>query len=134
MTNKEQIYSVLERLGYKPQYDDDGDILMRYQLKHLFFLTQDDDEEHFVNITLPQFSSVPEGQELLYLAACNKLTRETKMTKIFIDHTFNNITATCEFFFEDEKDLEKNIIRALRILGIMRTAYHDCIKEMSDEE
>ena len=35
MTNKEQIFNVLERLGYKPQYDDDGDILMRYQLKLL---------------------------------------------------------------------------------------------------
>lgn len=133
MTNKEQIYNVLERLGYKPQYDEDGDILMRYQLKHLFFLTQDDDEEHFVNVTLPQFSSVPEGQELLYLAACNKLTRETKMAKVFIDHTLKNITATCEFFFDDEKTLEKNIIRTLRILSIMRTAYHDCIKEMSEE-
>lgn len=133
MTNKEQIYNVLERLGYKPQYDEDGDILMRYQLKLLLFLTQDDDEEHFVNVTLPQFSSVLEGQELLFLAACNKLTRETKMAKVFIDHTFKNVTATCEFFFDDEKTLEKNIIRVLRILSIMRTAYHDCIKEMSEE-
>lgn len=133
MTNKEQIYNVLERLGYKPQYDDDGDILIRYQLKLLLFLTQDDDEEHFVNVTLPQFSSVPDGQELLYLAACNKLSRDTKMAKVFIDHTFKNVTATCEFFFDDEKTLEKNIIRALRILSIMRTAYNDCIKEMSEE-
>ena len=133
MTNKEQIFNVLERLGYKPQYDDDGDILMRYQLKLLLFLTQDDDEEHFVNVTLPQFSSVPDGQELLYLAACNKLSRDTKMAKVFIDHTFKNVTATCEFFFDDEKTLEKNIIRALRILSIMRTAYNDCIKEMSEE-
>ena len=134
MTNKEQIYNVLERLGYKPQYDEDGDILMRYQLKLLLFLTQDDDEEHFVNVTLPQFSSVPEGQELLYLAACNKLTRETKMAKVFIDHTLKNVTATCEFFFDDEETLEKNIVRTLRILSIMRTAYNVCIKEMSDEE
>ena len=133
MTNKEQIYNVLERLGYKPQYDDDGDILIRYQLKLLLFLTQDDDEEHFVNVTLPQFCSVPEGQELLYLAACNKLSRDTKMAKVFIDHTFKNVTATCEFFFDDEKTLEKNIIRALRILSIMRTAYNYCIKEMSEE-
>lgn len=133
MTNKEQIFNVLERLGYKPQYDDDGDILMRYQLKLLLFLTQDDDEEHFVNVTLPQFSSVPDGQELLYLAACNKLSHDTKMAKVFIDHTFKNVTATCEFFFDDEKTLEKNIIRALRILSIMRTAYNDCIKEMSEE-
>ena len=133
MTNKEQIYNVLEHLGYKPQYDDDGDIMMRYQLKHLFFITQDDDEEHFVNITLPQFCSVPEGQELLYFAACNKLTRDTKMAKVFIDQTFKNITATCEFFFDDDETLEKNITRTLRILSIMRTTYNDCIREMSEE-
>ena len=30
MTKKEQITTVLERMGYKPMCDEDGDILIRY--------------------------------------------------------------------------------------------------------
>ena len=132
MTNKEQIFNALERLGYKPQYDDDGDIMLRYQLKHIFFLTQDDDEEHFVNVTLPQFCSFQEGEETLYLAACNKMTRETKMSKVCIDQTFRNISASCEFFYENDSTLEMNIKKALCILGVMRTAFRNCVSELSE--
>ena len=132
MTNKEQIFNALERLGYKPQYDDDGDIMLRYQLKHIFFLTQDDDEEHFVSIILPQFDDFEEGEESLYLAACNKMTRETKMTKVYVDQTFKNISASCEFFYENDSTLEMNIKKALCILGVMRTAFRNCVSELSE--
>lgn len=131
MTKKEQIMSVLVRLGYKPQYDDDGDIMLRYQLKQLFFLTDEEEEDQFVNIIFPQFYELEEGEETLHIAACNKLTRETKMAKIFIDQT-NNITATCEFFYANEDALEMCVKKALRILGVVRSDYHKCIKELSE--
>ena len=31
MTKKEQIINVLERMGYKPKIDKEGDIMLRYQ-------------------------------------------------------------------------------------------------------
>ena len=133
MTNKEQIFNALERMGYIPQYEENGDIILRFQLKYIFFLTQDDDEEHFVSITFPRFIGFQEGEEALSLAACNKLTRETKMVKVFVDQTFKSISATCEFFFDDENSLENNIARALRILSVIRTTYRDCIQEMSED-
>jgi hypothetical protein len=30
MKKKENLVAVLERMGYKPKYDDDGDILILY--------------------------------------------------------------------------------------------------------
>ena len=36
MTKKELMMSVLERMGYPPKIDDDGDIMFCYQLKTIY--------------------------------------------------------------------------------------------------
>lgn len=134
MTKKEQIFAVLERIGYKPKYDDDNDLFIIYQMKHIFFNTSDEDEDPFVNIIYPQFMELEEGQETLFLVACHKMTRETKLVKVFVDHTFNHITASCEFYYANEEALEYNIKKSLRILGVMRTAFNNTLKELNDAE
>lgn len=133
MTKKEQIINVLERMGYKPKIDKEGDIMLRYQLKTLFFLVNDDDEENFVNIILPQFAEIDDGEETLYLAACNKVTRGTRMVKVYVDQTFKNITASCEFYYANDESLEFNLQKSLSILSIIRTLYRNCIKELSED-
>lgn len=133
MTKKEQIINVLERMGYKPKIDKEGDIMLRYQLKTLFFLVNDDDEENFVNIILPQFAEIDDGEETLYLAACNKVTRGTRMVKVYVDQTFKNITASCEFYYANDESLEFNLQKSLSILAIIRTLYRNCIKELSED-
>lgn len=132
MTKTEQIAAVLERMGYKPLFDEDGDILIRYQLKHFYFFYNEADEDQFIQIVHPQFAELEEGDETIHLAACNKVTRETKMVKVFVDQTFKNVTASCEFFYSDEDDLEMNIAKALRILGVIRTSYRNVVRELSE--
>lgn len=132
MTKTEQIAAVLERMGYKPLFDEDGDILIRYQLKHFYFFYNEADEDQFIQIVHPQFAELEEGDETFHLAACNKVTRETKMVKVFVDQTFKNVTASCEFFYSDEDDLEMNIAKALRILGVIRTSYRNVVRELSE--
>lgn len=133
MTKKEQIINVLERMGYKPKIDKEGDIMLRYQLKTLFFLVNDDDEENFVNVILPQFAEIDDGEETLYLAACNKVTRGTRMVKVYVDQTFKNITASCEFYYANDESLEFNLQKSLSILSIIRTLYRNSIKELSED-
>ena len=58
---------------------------------------------------LPQLHEIDEGQETLVLAVCNKMTRELKLAKVYIDQTFKNATATCEFFYVNEESLEQNL-------------------------
>ena len=133
MTKKEQIINVLERMGYKPKIDKEGDIMLRDQLKTLFFLVNDDDEENFVNVILPQFAEIDDCEETLYLAACNKVTRGTRMVKVYVDQTFKNITASCEFYYANDESLEFNLQKSLSILSIIRTLYRNCIKELSED-
>ena len=46
MSNKkEMILQVLEKMGHKPEIDNDGDIQLRYQMKTIFVLIGNEDEQ-----------------------------------------------------------------------------------------
>lgn len=128
MTTKETIIKVLERMGYRPEIDDDGDIYFWYQMKAIYVLTNDKDD--YVSIMLPQFYDIDEGQEALVMTVCNKLTREMKMIKVFVDQTFKSVTGTCEFFYSSEEIFEQNMARTLEVFGVLRTLFRLKKKEL----
>lgn len=129
---KELILKTLEKMGYSPELDGDGDIMLHYQMKAIYVLTGDEDEP-YISMMLPQFHEIDEGKETLVLAVCNKMTRELKLVKVYIDQTFKNVTATCEFFYANEESLEQNLRNSLQMLGIVRTVFRNDMAELSDE-
>ena len=132
MTKKELIMSTLEeKMGYCPEFDEDGDIKFAYQLKTIYVMTADDDEP-YVSVMLPQFHDIEEGKETVALAVCNKMTRELKFAKVYIDHTFNHVTATCEFYYSSKKSLLQNLERSLELLGVIRTVFRNDMDELSE--
>ena len=132
MTKKELIMSTLEeKMGYCPEIDEDGDIKFAYQLKTIFVMTADDDEP-YVSVMLPQFHDIEEGKETVALAVCNKMTRELKFAKVYIDQTFNHVTATCEFYYSSKKSLLQNLERSLELLGVIRTVFRNDMDELSE--
>lgn len=131
MTKKEMILEAVESFGYKPVVDDDGDIYVRYQMKNIYFIAGQEDEP-YVMAFLPQFSDVKEGEETFTLAVCNKVTREMKLAKVYIDQTLKNVSARCEFFYNDAESLKVNVGHALNILGMIRSAYFKAKAELSD--
>lgn len=131
MKKKEMIYHILEQMGYMPEIDED-DVIVRFQMKPLVFITNEADEDPFVCILYSQFCEFEEEESALYLAACNKLTREGKLVKFFVDYSLTHVSATCEFFFEDESNLEFCIEKALRVISILRTSLRECIRELSE--
>lgn len=131
MTKKEMILEAIENLGYKPHVDDDGDICVRYQMKSVFFLTGQE-EEQYVSAILPQFSEVQEGEETMTLAICNKVSREIKLAKVYIDQTLKSVTASCEFFYTDMDSLKNNVEHSLNILGMVRSTYFKVRSEFND--
>ena len=129
MTKKEMILEAIETLGYKPHVDDDDDICVRYQMKSIFFMTGQE-EEQYISVILPQFYEVNEGEETLSLAVCNKVTRDLKLVKVYIDQTLKSVTASCEFFYTDMESLTNNVEHVLNILGMVRSAYHKAKAEL----
>ncbi len=132
MNKKELILKTLEKMGYSPEVDNDGDIMLHYQMKTIYVLTGDE-EEPYISMMLPQFHEIDEGKETLVLAVCNKMTRELKLVKVYIDQTFKNVTATCEFFYANEGSLEQNLRNSLQMLGVVRTVFRNDMAELSDE-
>lgn len=131
MSKKENVVSVLQGMGYTPQYDDDGDIHILYQMKNVFFLLNEDDEDNYISIMLPQFVDLEEGEESLALAVCNKMTRELKLAKIYVDKTFKSVTGTCEVFYANNEALEYSIKKSLRMIGLIRSQYFKYQKELA---
>ena len=65
-----------------------------------------------------------EGEETLTLAVCNKVSRDVKLAKVFIDQTLESVSVSCEFFYTDMESLKNNVKHVLNILGMVRSAYH----------
>ncbi len=131
MTKQELVYSVIQSMGYIPTIDNDGDIVFRYQMKDLYVMIGDDDDP-YLSVVFPQFYEIEDGEDALVLAACNKITRDVKMAKVYIDQTFRNVSSSCEFFYTDEESLTQNITQSLRILGIIRTVFRNAKAELSE--
>lgn len=132
MTKKEAILEAIESLGYKPTIDDDGDICVRYQMKSIFFLTGQE-EERYISALLPQFAEVNEGEEMLTLAVCNKIIRDVKLAKVYIDQTLKKVSACCEFFYTDMESLKNNVEQSLNILGMVRSVYNRTRSEFVEQ-
>lgn len=133
MTKTEHIKEVLEDMGYNPEIDKEGDLFIRYQLKHIYFLVNEEEDDNFVVVALPQFYSFDPDEDMLYLAACNSTTRQTKMAKIFIDETYNHVSAGCEFYFTDDDSLRMNIERSLKIISVMRSNFRNTILQLKED-
>lgn len=123
MTRHEMVVSVLQSLGFKPQIDDDGDIFDRYQMKTFYVMGANSDDEDYLVVVFPQMYEVDEGEETKVLAACNKITREIKLAKVYIDQTLKNVSASCEFYYNGEESLKTCLDKAIEILGMVRLTF-----------
>ena len=109
-------------LGYVPQVDPDGDVLVRYQLKNMYVMVGQEDDP-YVSVVLPQLAAVEEGGEKLALAICNKLTRDLKLAKLYLDHSLKSVSASCEFYYSDMENMTNSLQHALTILGLVTREY-----------
>ena len=130
MNKKEMILSILEEKGYKPEIDNDGDVFIRYQMKTVFVIVGNADD-NYVAVLLPQFHEIAEGEESIVLATCNKMTRELKLVKVYIDQSFQNVSASCEFYYSDDKALGERINHSLELLGVIRSEFRKNKTELS---
>lgn len=136
MTKKEHVLAILQRIGLLPTIDEDGDVKVRYQLKDVYFMGEEDEDggegNHYVQTLMPQIYEMEEGEESLVLATCNKTVREVRFIKVFVDHSFKSVAATCEFYYTDDESLEKNIRESLRVLGVIHTIFYNNMSELSE--
>lgn len=123
MTKQDMVVSVLQSLGLKPKIDDEGDVFVRYQMKTFYVMGTNSDDEDYLVVVFPQMYEIDEGEETKVLAACNKTTREIKLAKVYIDQSLKNVSASCEFYYNDEESLKVCLDKAIDILGMIRISF-----------
>lgn len=123
MTKQEMVVSVLQSLGLKPKIDEEGDVFVRYQMKTFYVMGTNSDDEDYLVVVFPQMYEIDEGEETKVLAACNKTTREIKLAKVYIDQSLKNVSASCEFYYNDEESLKVCLDKAIDILGMIRISF-----------
>lgn len=124
--------TTLEKMGYNPETDNEGDIMFHYQLKTVFVIVGDEDDP-YVSMILPQFYEIEDDKEVIILAVCNKMTRDLKMAKVFIDHTYKKVSSSCEFYYTSKKSLEQNLRNSLNIFGVIRSLFKEELEELLEE-
>lgn len=132
MTKRELVISVLETMGYKPTVDNDGDVMLRYQMKTVYVLGTQQEESTYLVVMLPQFYEMNDGEEIKTLTVCNKLTRDVMLAKLYIDKTLKDVTASCEFYYCDEECLCSQLEHALDIIGQVRSTFHKAMREFDE--
>ena len=131
MNKANLIMKTLEGLGCRPHIDEDGDVAFRYQLKQLYAMVGLEDEP-YVTLVQPYVYEIEQGEEVEVLATCNKLTRDVKLVKVYIDQAHQSVFASCEFFYSDESSLELSLKESLRLMGRIKALFRQSKKELSE--
>lgn len=121
MNLKELIVQYIKRLGYRPEVDEDGHIQFKYQMKTLFINV--DEDNPYVQVLLPNFYAIREGQEIHVMTLCNTLTRELRIAKVFMNTTHDAVSLSFEFDYTSQKALKASIQQALGIISVISTHF-----------
>ena len=132
MTNKELILLTLEqKMGFSPETDDEGDIFFPYQMKTIYVCPGE--YEPCVSVMLFNFHEIQDGTEPKVLAVTNRMNRELRFAKVFVEKTFKHVSASCDFYYNDEEALEQNLRHSLEVLGVIRSLFRMNMDELSED-
>lgn len=132
MTKRDLLIKVLKDMDLEPELDKDGDVSVVYQLKNVYFVIGDEEEKYLL-VLLPQFYDVEEGEESLILLTCNKMNREMRMGKVYMDQAMKSVYAATEFIYTDEESLRQNVDNALGLIAVVRRFFREEKASLEEE-
>ncbi|WP_320172386.1 hypothetical protein [Maridesulfovibrio sp.] len=113
--NIDKIKNVLAEEGFRPEVDEDGDLLFKYE-GSTYFIDTEDDDKYFIKIVLPNFWEI-ESEEERNLASKVALetTASVKAAKVFPVN--DDMWAAVEFFLPNEEALAPILSRLLDVVS-----------------
>ncbi|GLW64028.1 hypothetical protein Arub01_22720 [Actinomadura rubrobrunea] len=108
--------NLLQKEGFRPEVDDDGDIVFKFEGGWYYIFPGEDDM--YFHLIYPNFWPIESEEERARaLLAANEATRETKVAKVFLAGNGENVWATAELFCGDPSAVEPVLNRCLRAIG-----------------
>lgn len=125
MSKKKLFMKHLREEGFRPKFDDDGDILFKCEGK-LYYLELNESDHSYFRLVLPSFWQIDTPEEERHaLVVMSEVNAEIKVAKIY--QRKENIYATVEMFI-DPMDGFKSIFS--RCLGCIQTAVASFVEKM----
>lgn len=124
MAENAYVMNALRELHYVPQLDEDDEMYIWYQMKKVYFHVNEAKDPNYVNMWLDKVGDVEKGEELLYLTACNRATREMKSLKYYLDEEMSEVQVNIGFYYLGPDSLRYAIGKYLALMGVACREYH----------
>jgi len=136
--DKEMIMEVLKDMRLRPKYDEDGDIIVKYQM-HSILVLPDMTDEGYIQLVMPNIYSVDsEEKQMTALYVCNKVTKDSKHVKAWLNDDMDLINVTSEFYVNSNDALQFAIKKGLDLLStvsyVVKKEMSDYLSQTSDDE
>ena len=116
------VFNYLKSQGLMPNFDQDNDIVFKYQMFTFIFFNNDKDEQ-FIRLALPGIYDVTEENRYSVLEAINETNKVMKVAKLMIPR--DDVWAITEIMMDSTPELDDLIPRLLNILIGARSEFYD---------
>ena len=124
MTTSEMVFNYLKQQGLVPEYNENGNIRFKYQMRSFLFFC-DDSDTAFFNLTLPCIYDVTDDNRMAVFEALNQVNETTKVVKLTIAN--NSVWCATEIMMDSTPELDDLVPR---LLGILLTSRDKFYKEI----
>ena len=116
--------------GYRPTIDGDGRVIFKHE-GGTYFIQVDPKDDHYFQLVFPSFWSIDSSDELAHATmAANHATALTKVAKVFVLASGDQVSATIELFLERPDSFEGVLGRAMSALRAGVTNFAEKMKEL----
>jgi hypothetical protein len=132
--NLDTIKDYLEAEGYRPKYDEDGDLILKVEGKTIF-IDKSSGDEPFIRIMIPNIWEIESEAERLKAYRCaSEVTMGIKSAKAYVN-THDNVHIAFESFYPNADAFCEVFPRCLSVtLGAFTDFREAMRKEASAEE
>lgn len=131
MTPTNIIQAALERDGFRPEVDPDGDISFKHEgLTFVVLLTEDDPE--YYQVLLPNFWPLEsEAERQVALHACDEINRAVKLVKLYTVE--GNLFAGVESAYDTSEAFLAHLPQAVAYLQDAARMFRDAMQSAMGE-
>lgn len=126
MTTSERVFDFLKYQGLVPEYDGNNNIRFKYQMKNFLYYNNDNDEA-FINLTLPGIYEVTDDNRMAVFEALNQVNETTKVVKLTISRD-NYVWCSTEIMMDSTPELDDVFPRLMKILMASQEKFYQAIE------
>ncbi|WP_257658969.1 YbjN domain-containing protein [Parapedobacter lycopersici] len=121
--------SHLQKQGYQPEIDSDGDIEFKAEGNTFYIIVDEDDLESF-RILYPSFWEIESLSEKAQVYnVVNYINRTTKIAKAYLNSSEDNVSMDVNIFIAEPEDFKPHFRRMVNLLIAERREFIDKMNE-----